>query len=71
MTAADQSPREEGLEDPRVRAEKLKDKHLVDECILAESIRMGDKRPMQRIKTTIDPALVDLALQILAKYTRN
>jgi hypothetical protein len=71
MTAADQKTKEEDLEDTRVRAEKLKDKHLIDEFILAEGIRMGEKRPMQRIKTKFDPAFVASALEILAKYKRN
>jgi len=69
--AAAQRPREEEPEDPRIRAERLKGKHLIDESILAEGIRLSASTPMKTIKSSIDPAFVDSALEILAMFKRG
>jgi hypothetical protein len=70
MTVAGHNPKKDESEDPRVRAERLKGTGdpSIDDLLLADSIRLGVEKPMEKIKAKFDPEFVNVALKIIAKY---
>ena len=63
--------KDESREEELKRAERLKDKFLIDEWLMQEAIRSGQPKPMLKIKNEFDPKACDILVEIVERYRQK